>query len=272
MSRDELSGLVRSINDRLKNEARARGRPFVEVLELFAIERFLHRLGRSIHRDRFVLKGALLLRRWLGAESRPTRDIDLIGPADVDAESLRAQLEEILAREVPEAENDAIRFHSGTIVVSPIRMESPVAGLRAKFDANLGSTRLRYQVDVGLGDSIYPPTVDIVPGGLLGFPLASVRACTPYTTIAETIRRTFARRATPVPADVPVGLTDAFAKEPINAGRWMAYLEKGGLLGSNRPHLLEIVREIRGFAGRALVDARDGSDFGVRWAPGGPWK
>jgi len=151
--------------------------------------------------------------------------------------------------------------------------------------------------------------VDIVPGGLLGFPLASVRACTPYTTIAEkleavvvlgevnsrikdyydlallprtlpfdgatlaeTIRRTFARRATPVPADIPVGLTDAFAKEPINAGRWMAFLEKGGLLGSNRPHLLEIVREIRGFAGRALVDARDGSDSGVRWAPGGPWK
>ena len=114
--------------------------------------------------------------------------------------------------------------------------------------------------------------MDIVFGGLFGFSLASVRACTPYTTIAETIRRTFARRATPVPADVPVGLTDAFAKEPINAGRWMAYLEKGGLLGSNRPHLLEIVREIRGFAGRALVDARDGSDFGVRWAPGGPWK
>ncbi len=49
-------------------------------------------------------------------------------------------------------------------------------GLRAKFDARLGRVRLRYQVDVGLGDAVYPPEVEIVPGGLLGLPVASVRA------------------------------------------------------------------------------------------------
>lgn len=45
------AGLVHSIQARLKNEAQARGRPFAELLELFAIERFLHRLGRSEHRE-----------------------------------------------------------------------------------------------------------------------------------------------------------------------------------------------------------------------------
>jgi hypothetical protein len=32
-----------------------------------------------------VLKGALLLRGWLGAETRPTRDIDLLGSPQLDA-------------------------------------------------------------------------------------------------------------------------------------------------------------------------------------------
>lgn len=58
MSRPRATGLVHSVQVRLKNEARERGRPFAELLELYAVERFLHRLGRSAHRDRFVLKGA----------------------------------------------------------------------------------------------------------------------------------------------------------------------------------------------------------------------
>ena len=46
---------MHSVQVRLKNEARERGRPFAELLELYAVERFLHRLGRSPHRDDFVL-------------------------------------------------------------------------------------------------------------------------------------------------------------------------------------------------------------------------
>ncbi len=62
----------------------------------------------------------------------------------------------------------AIEFEIDSIAVRPIRAGSAVLGLRAKFDAHLGRTRLRYQVDVGLGDTVFPPAVEIVPGGLLG--------------------------------------------------------------------------------------------------------
>ncbi len=65
MSRPQASGLVHSVQARLKNEARESDRPFAELLDLYAVERFLHRLGRSPHRDHFVLKGALPLRHWL---------------------------------------------------------------------------------------------------------------------------------------------------------------------------------------------------------------
>jgi len=266
MRRPRASGLVQSVHDRLKNAARAQNRPFAELLELYAVERFLHRLGCSPHREIFVLKGALLLRHWLGTDTRPTRDIDVLAPADLEPDRLRELLRDVLRVEV---EQDGIDFDIDSIVVRPIRAESTVLGLRAKFDAHLGRTRLRYQVDAGLGDTVFPPTVDVVAGGLLGLPMASVRAYTPYTTVAEkleamvilgeansrtkdyfdlleipralafdgptlveSIQRTFARRRTQIPADPLEGLSDEFATEPLNATRWRGFLVKNRLEGT----------------------------------------
>ncbi|HOG27881.1 MAG TPA: nucleotidyl transferase AbiEii/AbiGii toxin family protein [Vicinamibacterales bacterium] len=305
MTRSPEDNLAQSIQARLKNAAIEGGRPFVELLELYAVERFLHRLGRSRQRDRFVLKGAMLLRQWLGAQSRPTRDIDLLGPVDLDATALRAAIAEILSTEV---EDDAIVFVEDSIAVRPIRGQSAVLGLRAKFDATLGRARLRYQVDVGLGDAVFPPDVEIIPGGLLAMPMASVRAYTPYSTLAEkleavvvlgnansrtkdyydlfqlpralslegdllaeSIRRTFARRATPVPPTPLEGLSDAFARDPLHAGRWRAFLDKGHLDVAEED-FVRVVAAIRNFASPVLDAVRAGSSFDRQWPAGGPWR
>ena len=50
-----------SVRQRLLNQSRAQGRPFQELLQYFAMERFLYRLSQSPFSDWFVLKGALLL-------------------------------------------------------------------------------------------------------------------------------------------------------------------------------------------------------------------
>jgi hypothetical protein len=50
-----------SVHARLQNHARATKRPFQELLQYYAMERFLYRLSKSPHRSRFVLKGALML-------------------------------------------------------------------------------------------------------------------------------------------------------------------------------------------------------------------
>jgi len=71
-----------SVRQRLLNHARAEDRPFNEVLQYFALERFLYRLGRSSYRRQFVLKGALMFTVWQSPFPRPTRDIDLLGHLD----------------------------------------------------------------------------------------------------------------------------------------------------------------------------------------------
>jgi hypothetical protein len=53
-----------SVRQRLLTLARDEKRPFAEVLQYFAMERFLYRLSCSSSADAFVLKGALMLRVW----------------------------------------------------------------------------------------------------------------------------------------------------------------------------------------------------------------
>lgn len=57
-SRATTAGRV--FND-LRNMARREGRSTDELLVLYVLERFLHRLSRSSYADRLVLKGGMLL-------------------------------------------------------------------------------------------------------------------------------------------------------------------------------------------------------------------
>lgn len=54
-----IQNVPESVKQRLINIARIHGVPVNEVLQFYAMERFLYRLGRSQYRDRFLLKGAL---------------------------------------------------------------------------------------------------------------------------------------------------------------------------------------------------------------------
>ena len=66
----------------LQNLARRQHRSTQELLVLYVLERFLARLAASTHRDKFVLKGGMLLAA-LNAR-RPTVDADLSPPTSAD--------------------------------------------------------------------------------------------------------------------------------------------------------------------------------------------
>jgi hypothetical protein len=56
----------------------ARGTEYNALLTQYAIERFLYRLPKSEPADRFVLKGAMLLRVWAADLHRPTKHLDML--------------------------------------------------------------------------------------------------------------------------------------------------------------------------------------------------
>ena len=53
-------------------------------------QRLLYRLSLTAHRDRFVLKGAMLMTSWFKDPLRPTQDLDLLGFGDPDADAMVA--------------------------------------------------------------------------------------------------------------------------------------------------------------------------------------
>ena len=68
-----------SVRQQLLNRSRKEQRPFNELLQYYAMERFLYRLSVSPYKDRFILKGALMLQVWGSTGVRSTMDIDLLG-------------------------------------------------------------------------------------------------------------------------------------------------------------------------------------------------
>jgi hypothetical protein len=83
----------------LRALARRDGRPTDEVLVLFVLERFLYRLSLSAYRERFVLKGGMLLAAF--GERRPTRDVELLARATAnDVDTVAVLVRDVLAVEV----------------------------------------------------------------------------------------------------------------------------------------------------------------------------
>jgi hypothetical protein len=78
MSQKNPVNIAASVRHRLLEKARKDKRPFNELLQYFAMERFLYRLSMSAHADKFILKGALMLRAWQAPLFRPTMDIDML--------------------------------------------------------------------------------------------------------------------------------------------------------------------------------------------------
>jgi hypothetical protein len=84
--RKPIQNIGASVRARLLNLAKERNQPFDLLLTRYTLERLLYRLSKSKYREKFVLKGAMLMRHWLDDPHRPTRDLDLLGFGDGDPE------------------------------------------------------------------------------------------------------------------------------------------------------------------------------------------
>ncbi|MDP1643863.1 MAG: nucleotidyl transferase AbiEii/AbiGii toxin family protein [Phenylobacterium sp.] len=115
--------MAKSVKDRLLNIARQEGRVFDVLLVRFALERLLYRLSVSKHRDRFVLKGGMLVTAWVENENRVTRDADVLGHGDPDPERLATDFREIMAIE----SDDGLVFELDAIVASVSRVTCEAA-------------------------------------------------------------------------------------------------------------------------------------------------
>ena len=293
-----------SVRAKLATQARSSGQPFQEVLQYYGLERFLYRISQSQYRNRFLLKGALMLRVWETPSSRPTRDIDLLGYVDNELATLASIMQEVCAIAV---EDDGLRFEPSTITAARIKEDADYEGVRIKFAGFLGTARIPMQIDIGFGDVVYPAAEERTYPTLLDLPAPFVRMYPRETVIAEkfqamvhlgnlnsrmkdffdiwllarsydfagadlakAIQETFRNRDTSIETD-PVALTSAFTGQDTVRKQWAGFLKRSNLHGG--PATLDEIRvPLRVFllpVADALAAKRP---FIARWIAPGPWQ
>jgi predicted nucleotidyltransferase component of viral defense system len=280
------AGAAASIHARLLALAKSRGEDFNFTLNRYALERFLYRLSISPTRDQYWLKGALLFDLWFDVPHRPTRDADFLGFGPADADAVRKALGEVCRIEVA----DAMAFDPGSIAIEEIREDARYGGLRVRIAGSLGKARCAVQLDIGYGDAVTPgpeeveyPTLlpDQAAPRLQAYPRAAVVAekleaivslgmansrmkdyfdlralaregAIDSKELASAVAATFARRKTRLPEDLPLGLSDEFARDDTKKAQWKGFLGKNRL---EAPSLEEVVADVRRFAHPALQAA-----------------
>lgn len=296
--------IAASARQRLLNLSKTNGTDYNQLLIRYAIERFLYRLSLSVHRDAFILKGAMLFAVWEGSPHRPTQDLDLLGFGDRSLARLASVFREVCTTPV---EDDGWTFDPATVGAEDIRTVAEYGGVRVRLTGTLGSAVVRVQTDVGFGDTVTPPATNASYPSLLGLPAPQLRTYPRETVVAEkleaivklgmlntrckdyydlrhlarhfefdgdmlvrAIAATFARRGTPLAAETPVGLTAAFAQDPAKHVQWSAFCRRLG--EKNLPGLSELVAEVETFVATPMHAAARFEPLPSTWAPPGPWK
>lgn len=144
----------------LRKKARAAGRPMAEYLRLYALEGFLLRLSQSEHRERFVLKGGVLLAAH--DLRRPTTDIDVAALRMAnEASEIQRVVVEVASTPLPDDLNDGLVFDLADVTAEVIHDEDEYSGVRVRLVALLATARETFHVDVNIGDPVWPEPAEI---------------------------------------------------------------------------------------------------------------
>ena len=304
MKKKTPSHLEASVKQRLLNLSVEKGDDFYLILTRYVLERFLYRIGKSRYKSQLILKGAMLFPIWMGTSHRPTRDLDFLGFGDDSPDRLINLFQEICRMEV---EPDGLLFDENDIRVEDIRADQEYQGKRILIIGYLGKAKSTLQIDIGFGDIVTPEAQETQYPTLLDFPPPIILIYSKETFISEklqamiffgmvnsrmkdyydiwiisrrfpfqgnllalAINRTFNRRSTEIPKDIPSSLTEMFADDKGKRTQWKAFLKRNRLAESET-ELSKVVSDLRDFIMPVFSSIVERVSFPHTWDPGGPW-
>ena len=294
-----------SVRQLLLDRSRKNSESFQFLLTRYGLERLLYRLSLSEYEPYFVLKGAMLFPIWGINGHRPTMDADLLGFGESTEAHVREVFQELCRLDV---EDDGLLFAPEDIRVEVIREEMEYGGVRVKLIAELDKAHIPLQIDIGYGDAVTPPALEIEYPTLLDMPAPHLRVYPRESVIAEkfhamvllgmgnsrikdvydiwvlarlfeysgtvlaqALARTFERRQTAIPQQTPLALTGEFYGDAAKQALWRGFIKRNNLMKQD-VGLEEAVRTI-GYLLLPVCEALNkGLDFPLFWPMGGPWR
>ncbi len=143
-----------SLKAKIRNMAKQKNIPAQVILQNYMFERLLVRLSASDYKEKFVLKGGMLVAAIVGLDNRATMDLDTtLKNLPLTPEAIRSALEQICAISC----DDGVTFEIGA--VSPIREDDIYGGYRVMLNARFDTLLTPLSIDVSTGDAITPHAV-----------------------------------------------------------------------------------------------------------------
>ena len=143
-----------SLKAKIRNIAKQKNIPAQVILQNYMFERLLVRLSASEYKEKFVLKGGMLVTAIVGLDNRATMDMDTtLKNLPLTPEAIRNALETVCGITY----DDGVSFEIGTI--SPIREDDIYGGYRVMLNARFDTMITPLSIDVSTGDAITPHAV-----------------------------------------------------------------------------------------------------------------
>lgn len=143
-----------SLKAKIRNIAKQKNIPAQVILQNYMFERLLVRLSASEYKEKFVLKGGMLVAAIVGLDNRATMDLDTtLKNLPLTPDAIRSALEQVCAISL----DDGVVFEIGTI--SPIREDDIYGGYRVMLNARFDTLLTPMSIDVSTGDAITPRAV-----------------------------------------------------------------------------------------------------------------
>jgi predicted nucleotidyltransferase component of viral defense system len=143
--------IEKSFKAKLRIIAQENRRDPADLWQNLMLERFLARMEQSSHSKHFVLKGAILLSKYVDI-GRETRDLDFLAHnISNDIDHLKIHFEEIASIDL----QDGFEFKN-VIVTELFHPHMGYPGASVTMTCFFGKTRSKVAIDIGFGDIVQP--------------------------------------------------------------------------------------------------------------------
>ncbi len=145
---------AKQLKDLIRNLSKKKSADAQILMRNYMMERFLERISLSKYRDKFILKGGMLVAAMVGLDARSTMDLD----ATVKGINVNVNdVADLIAGIVSVPIDDGVTFQVNK--VSEIMDEAEYPGIRVSMTTVFDGVVTPLKIDISTGDAITPREV-----------------------------------------------------------------------------------------------------------------
>ena len=142
---------ARQLKDLIRNLSKKKSADAQILMRNYMMERFLERISLSEYKDKFILKGGMLVAAMVGLDARATMDLDAtIKGANVSLTDVETIISNIIATPIDDGVSFCIKR------ISEIMEEADYPGVRVSMETKFDGVTTPLKIDISTGDVITP--------------------------------------------------------------------------------------------------------------------